>query len=150
MKLARNITPTVKHLVQAAGRRKYARQGKKKVCSACYTKRPKKGQRYCLGCSNAYMRAWRKAHPLTPEQKKKDIARSYAGVYKKRGKLAKIPCEKCGSPRSQMHHHDYDKPLEVEWLCRPCHMTLNKESARVAHLEKLRPHQKQFDLGEAA
>lgn len=39
-------------------------------------------------------------------------------------------CNRCGqSPgpakdgRSQLHahHHDYAKPLEVEWLCVPCH-----------------------------
>ncbi len=69
----------------------------------------------------AYMREWRKTHPLTPEQKRKDIARSYAGVYLRRGKLKKQPCADCCSPESQMHHEDYDKPLDVIWVCRSCH-----------------------------
>jgi hypothetical protein len=41
------------------------------------------------------------------------------------GKLIKPPeCEHCGKTTSKLDgsHDDYSKPLEVEWLCRPCHM----------------------------
>lgn len=38
------------------------------------------------------------------------------------GRLARKPCEKCGrTDRVQAHHHDYSKPLDVEWLCFVCH-----------------------------
>jgi hypothetical protein len=32
-------------------------------------------------------------------------------------------CERCPNEVDNIigHHHDYSKPLEVEWLCRPCH-----------------------------
>ena len=37
------------------------------------------------------------------------------------GKLKRKPCEKCDSPDSHAHHENYNKPLEVMWLCPSCH-----------------------------
>lgn len=32
-------------------------------------------------------------------------------------------CSRCGVQcRPDAHHEDYSKPLEVEWLCRRCHL----------------------------
>lgn len=39
----------------------------------------------------------------------------------KSGKLIRQPCEICGDSPAQAHHDDYNKPLEVRWLCRKCH-----------------------------
>ena len=78
---------------------------------------------YCSKHHAEYMRQWRKSHPLTEEQKVKDRARSYAGEYLKRGKIERKPCRIEGCPeRAQMHHHDYSKPLQVEWYCRKHHL----------------------------
>lgn len=32
-------------------------------------------------------------------------------------------CERCPTVADNTiaHHHDYDQPLDIEWLCRPCH-----------------------------
>jgi hypothetical protein len=48
-------------------------------------------------------------------------------------------CEKCGrwQPREEIHGHhaDYSKPLEVEWLCRDCHIEEHKRLSTWAEEE---------------
>lgn len=75
------------------------------------------------------MRDWRREHPLTEDQRLKDRARSYANVYKQRGYLQAQDCLSCGKSKlfTQMHHPDYQKPLAVIWLCRPCHRRWHRE-----------------------
>lgn len=61
------------------------------------------------------------------------------------GKLIKGLCESCGTDKDiQAHHEDYDKPLEINWLCKPCHMTHHnifgygksaKTDAEIVHTE---------------
>lgn len=62
---------------------------------------------------------------MTADQKAKANARSYLHVYLKRGHVIKLPCRDCGSEKSEAHHEDYSKPLEVIWLCRGCHLKLH-------------------------
>jgi hypothetical protein len=40
--------------------------------------------------------------------------------------LVRKPCEVCGEEKAQAHHEDYDKPLEVNWLCRKHHREYHK------------------------
>lgn len=51
----------------------------------------------------------------------------------KRGLVVKQPCKVCGSPDSEGHHADYDRPIDVDWLCRlhhrQEHMRLKCEAA---------------------
>lgn len=68
------------------------------------------------------------------EQKRRYPERVYARELVRRavrsGRLVRQPC-RCGDVRSFAHHHDYSKPLEVEWLCRACH--------RAEHVENPHP-----------
>lgn len=34
-----------------------------------------------------------------------------------RKNVEKLPCEICGNPKTDAHHEDYSKPLEVHFLC---------------------------------
>lgn len=38
------------------------------------------------------------------------------------GVLVPEPCEVCGDPKTQGHHDDYSRPLDVRWLCRAHHL----------------------------
>ena len=41
--------------------------------------------------------------------------------------LIKCPCVVCGSAKSMAHHDDYDKPLDVIWLCQIHHKERHKQ-----------------------
>lgn len=85
------------------------------------------GQRKCTQCHSAYMRTWRKTHKLTGDARLKDIVRHIAGVYQRRGILIPKPCEVFGcTNKSEKHHDDYNKPLEVRWICRKHHLAFHK------------------------
>ena len=43
------------------------------------------------------------------------------------GRLVRQPCEACGSPRAHAHHDDYDRPLDVRWLCQRHHNDIPRE-----------------------
>lgn len=43
-----------------------------------------------------------------------------------RGKLVKLACEVCGNTKSEAHHADYSKPLDVMWLCRKHHKDVHR------------------------
>lgn len=95
-------------------------------CACGGIRRP--NQRTCAACHSTYMRSWRKENPVSEEQRLHGVARAYANVYKRRGKLVQQPCAKCGDAKSEMHHRDYTRPLEVEWLCRKCHLAEHQKT----------------------
>lgn len=53
----------------------------------------------------------------------RDAARKLVAKAIRSGILIRLPCEvdTCGDSKSESHHEDYSKPLEVKWLCRSHH-----------------------------
>ena len=41
------------------------------------------------------------------------------------GKIKRQPCQECGCLKTEGHHIDYSKPLEVIWLCRKHHLEIH-------------------------
>ena len=70
---------------------------------------------------------WRKRHP--------EQARANAALQKAvRLKQIVKPeiCTKCGTKGlMEGHHDDYSKPLEVEWLCRACHLNQHGKTQHI-------------------
>lgn len=44
------------------------------------------------------------------------------------GKLARQACEVCKKPNAFAHHDNYDKPLDVRWLCNFHHSEHHRNS----------------------
>ncbi len=80
---------------------------------------------YCDKCHAGHMRKTRPKHSqLTSLQRFRANARSYANAYLNRGKIVRDDCEVCGE-RAEMHHDDYEKPLDVKWFCREHHLDIH-------------------------
>lgn len=43
------------------------------------------------------------------------------------GKLLRLPCSVCNNQKSEAHHEDYSRPLDVVWLCRKHHAELHEQ-----------------------
>lgn len=62
--------------------------------------------------------------------KQKHLARTKVSKALAAGRLVKPKsCSRCQKPaeRLEAHHADYSKPLDVTWLCDPCHSTVHRK-----------------------
>jgi ribosomal protein S27AE len=74
-----------------------------------------------IKASREIIRAWRN------EDSRRVLAHTSVARAVRNGSLVRQPCIRCGEVKSVAHHEDYDKPLEVMWLCQPCHKQRHKE-----------------------
>lgn len=78
--------------------------------------------------SNKYMR---EKYATDPKTRERSLA--YRKTYRalEKGEIKKTPCEICGKKKVEMHHSDYNKPLEVRWLCREHHMRWHENNTPI-------------------
>lgn len=62
------------------------------------------------------------------ENPKKRAAHIEVGNALRDGKIFSKPCEVCSNPSAQAHHDDYNKPLDLRWLCTTHHAAWHKEN----------------------
>lgn len=104
-------------------------------CSRCGQSRDRPGQRYCRRCQREYQRERHRRGienyaSLAPEAKRKARVRALANAAIRKGELQRRPCEVCGTTVDvQKHHPDYDRPLDVVWLCGPHHRDRERQEA---------------------
>lgn len=67
----------------------------------------------------SHAKSLKRQRELHPEKYRARVA---VGNAIRDGKLVRRPCEKCGAEKSEAHHDDYRKPLEVRWLCKRHHV----------------------------
>lgn len=79
---------------------------------------------YRLDHGYANEKKWIKENPTKLSAQRK------ARWAKKKGDLIQEPCEFCDSEEVVMHHDDYDKPLDVRWLCKVHHREIHYGSPK--------------------
>lgn len=86
-----------------------SRKTNKEYMRRAYQKNPDKIRAY-----------WRTRSETDPQ---KLHARNLLNSAVRHGKIKRpLSCEKCGAVGMVYgHHEDYDKPLDVQWLCADCH-----------------------------
>ncbi len=55
----------------------------------------------------------------------------------KNGLLTRGLCEACGEPATEGHHWDYNRPLNVIWLCHKCHHVFHTIERRTKRLREV-------------
>jgi hypothetical protein len=94
------------------------------ICRTCNTERAKKYRATEHGKARIYAAVYRS----TAKHIDKQLARVKLNYYLRLGKVIKPDvCVKCNEVKKlEAHHDDYSKPLEVLWMCRPCHSDHHK------------------------
>lgn len=74
-----------------------------------------KSTRKCTASAATPQEKWARDHPQAV------WAHACLRSALNRGLIEREPCEVCGSDEVDGHHDDYDKPMDVRWLCRKHH-----------------------------
>jgi len=104
-------------------------EGRKKYCADNADKVSERGRRYR---KNNKEKVHAKVTNYAKKNRHKLRAKGKLNYHLSVGNVKRpIACQKCGEEKKlDAHHSDYDKPLDVIWLCRRCHMERHVEEAK--------------------
>lgn len=71
--------------------------------------------------STEMQRKYAEKYRKNPNNKEKIEARKKVYIELRAGRLKKESCWACGSEKTQAHHEDYSRPLDIVWLCKEHH-----------------------------
>lgn len=98
-------------------------------CKLCARLDVRKNRRENIEHYEAYehsrVREWGTRTQYRKRNPEKYKAQTAVGNAIRDGKLMKGLCEVCGSSNVQAHHDDYNKPLDVIWLCAKHHVWIH-------------------------
>ena len=128
-----------------ANRKRWAERNPEKVAAA---------HRRWWKANPEKVRAYGRRYQQTPHGKKSRLARNRRESREKIGARNAInngirngsitrpdTCEYCGvvDEPIEASHSDYSRPLDVEWLCRPCHRKKDDHESRFDNTQARRP-----------
>lgn len=119
-------------------KRKASSDGLTSSCSECLKIRDKlrysKEREYRLLKNKEYLKTekGKESHKKSVDKwkdsnKNKRAAHVILGNAIKYKKITKLPCLICGNLDVEGHHPDYDRPLDVIWLCTTHHNEIHKD-----------------------
>jgi hypothetical protein len=103
-------------------------------------------QAWCRDCLREYQREYARNYRdlerhrnnqkrYLERNRHKGLAHQMIGSAVRKGAIfVPLWCQRCGCVNHlEAHHNDYNKPLEVEWLCTTCHGLAHRSYREVRH-----------------
>lgn len=119
--------------------REYRKNNKEKVSSS-WKKYYSEHKEELSECRKEYYKKYRLLHQEEHRLESVEHRRKFPNECKARsivnhsirdGKIVRGLCEVCGANNAHAHHDDYNKPLEVRWLCPKHHMEWHSKNKPV-------------------
>ena len=102
-----------------------AKSGLYTYCKECFRKRIKSSENNhserFREYQREYQRKYHSSYQISKKEKPKYLCRKKTEWLVRSGKIKKENCRLCGNQKSEAHHEDYSKPLEIQWLCKKHH-----------------------------